>query len=127
MALRNKTIHNIINNCKYYYDIIERPSYLQPWVLMPSFTYNKKKRCRQLEEKRLIHHPNRRTDSLNYFNYKNNLPRKMSGIGKYVSGKSEHFQYINKNINKNIYRNLNINLLLFIITLILSYMIIKCL
>lgn len=72
MSLRNRTINNIIKTNKYYTDTIEYPEYIQPWTIVPAFTYIKD---RQLEEKSLTYNPvyaGKRVD--NIYNYKTNEP-----------------------------------------------------
>jgi hypothetical protein len=73
--LRNRTINNIVKQCKFNTDTIELPKYINTWTIMPTFTYNKNKKCRQLEEKSLTFHPKTRSSRRdNIFNYKNNKP-----------------------------------------------------
>ncbi len=75
MSLRNKTINNIVKTCKFYKDTIRLPKYIRPWTIVPAFTYNKDKRCRQLEERSLAFHPiSNATRVDNIYNYKNNEP-----------------------------------------------------
>ena len=83
MSLTNSDITDVINDCKLYNNIIERNSYIDPWVRVPKFTYNSTKKCRDLLEKRSTYHPVGRRDFMydKFYNYKTNQPRESSGHG----------------------------------------------
>lgn len=84
MSLRNKVLADIINDCEYYSDEIERPRYINRWKSIPAFAFHAEKKCRDLESLRLTYHPKVRTTmENNIFNYRTNNPRMRNGITKY--------------------------------------------
>ncbi len=85
MSLRNKTLTDIIADCNFYEETIENPSYISSWTNKPAFTYNPTKKCRQLEELRLLYNPIRRENRMDkIFDYKINNPlHSNDGISKY--------------------------------------------
>jgi len=80
MSLTTKTMHEILSDCDYYKDVILRPDYFKQWTIAPASTYNYRKKCRQLEEKRLFSRFRDRTRDT-FFRYKPN--RKIELFGNY--------------------------------------------
>jgi hypothetical protein len=121
MTLRNKDIKDIIDECDYYTDHIELQKYIRPWKTDPKFTYNKNKKCRQLNEKRLIFHPRRRQSPFDtVFSYKTNQPLQFTNFRPRSFGVTEFFDGQNRNKNLwNYKNNLTLNTTLFIILPIL--------
>jgi hypothetical protein len=77
MSLRNKTIKDLLDDCDYYKDIYEMPTYIQSWKIDPKFSYNPNKKCWLLEGKRLTYHPKIRKRTMDgIFDYKTNRPLK---------------------------------------------------
>ena len=103
--LRNIDIKYLTNECDYYQDEHEYPNYIKSWRTNLNYPYSRNKKCRQLEEIRLMNTSFQRD---NIFNYKNNRSRSRRE-------NFNHNHYIKKNNNITSYILI---ILLIIITII---------
>lgn len=90
MSIKNYDLAKLISYCDLYNEEIEIPDYINEWKDMPLYTYNPNKFCRQLKEKKLIHHPIIRSSGDNIFNYKTNKPLDGRGITRYEAFSSNN-------------------------------------
>ena len=76
--LRNRDINNIIDDCDYYRDTIENVRHIRPWTVMPLSTFNKQKKCRQLEERSSLFNPKTRNIFFDrIFSYRSKNPARL--------------------------------------------------
>lgn len=66
MANRNYTINKILNHCKYYDNLIERPKYISDWRYLIDFN-NTKNICKKIQLAHVLYVPQRRNDEINGF------------------------------------------------------------
>ena len=106
--LRNKDVTQLIADCDYNHNIIERPKYPNFWTRNPKFTYNSYNRikCRDLEQQFLTHHPiKRKAQTINSFHYKTLKPLKSSTSPTYlidINGTNGIKEYFNYHPNNNL-------------------------
>lgn len=81
MSLTDRELTDIIRECDYYRDLVERGNYIDRWRTIPEEYYRGLKKCKLLEKSRLIDNPIYRREVINdVFNYKINKPMNTPGV-----------------------------------------------
>ena len=118
MSLRTEIVSDIINDCDYYKDIIDREEYIPPWSIIPYKTYNISRKCWQLEKKRNIYNPKIRGEKMDaIFDYKINKPLWETGKIN-VNNRTNVKEFFDYSDNENNYHNLSFIILLVVIIII---------
>jgi hypothetical protein len=85
MSIRNKQFTNIIQECDFYKNSPNYSNYILPWLRDPINTFNKEKRCRDIETKRLLYNPilSGLNGTNRLFSYKTSRPLRNRTIVRY--------------------------------------------